>query len=301
MDCILAIDCGATKSEAAILPVDYINKFNKSSYHTFNFPSINYNLLGLNQSAERICKIAYYFKNKSKIIKLIAAGISGARFKKDRNKLEKEIKKRTNIKNVYIYTDTEIAFESEFEKNDKNCGILIAGTGSILFYKNEKGNINRIGGWGRIIGDEGSGYWIAKEALILASKHYDNITNYNNLIEILEKKFSITKHNIIEKIYTNGFEIQRITKYIFELAENGDRISKQLIKFAASKLAENFKPLKNKKYIISLTGSLFTQSNLLANELFKISKKEFPYITLTISKNKPILGAIKKAIDIFQC
>src|ERR1019366_3698153 len=43
--------------------------------------------------------------------------------------------------------------------------VIIAGTGSIVYGRNARFEEGRPGGWGHIIGDEGSGYWIGREAL----------------------------------------------------------------------------------------------------------------------------------------
>src|ERR1043166_1293116 len=43
--------------------------------------------------------------------------------------------------------------------------VVIAGTGSIAYGRNVAGEAARAGGWGHMIGDEGSGYWIGREAL----------------------------------------------------------------------------------------------------------------------------------------
>src|SRR5438445_7570819 len=43
--------------------------------------------------------------------------------------------------------------------------VIIAGTGSIVYGRNAAGDAARAGGWGHMIGDEGSGYWIGREAL----------------------------------------------------------------------------------------------------------------------------------------
>src|SRR5579872_3801360 len=43
--------------------------------------------------------------------------------------------------------------------------VVIAGTGSIAYGRNAAGEAARAGGWGHMIGDEGSGYWIGREAL----------------------------------------------------------------------------------------------------------------------------------------
>src|SRR2546423_182339 len=42
--------------------------------------------------------------------------------------------------------------------------VIIAGTGSIAYGRNAAGEAARAGGWGHMIGDEGSGYWIGREA-----------------------------------------------------------------------------------------------------------------------------------------
>src|SRR3954465_5351429 len=43
--------------------------------------------------------------------------------------------------------------------------VVIAGTGSISYGRNERNHAARAGGWGYVLGDEGSGYWIGRAAL----------------------------------------------------------------------------------------------------------------------------------------
>src|SRR6185295_15070940 len=51
-------------------------------------------------------------------------------------------------------------------RSPKRCGVvLIAGTGSIAYGRNEEGEEDRAGGWGYLIGDEGSAVWCGLEAL----------------------------------------------------------------------------------------------------------------------------------------
>jgi N-acetylglucosamine kinase-like BadF-type ATPase len=42
---------------------------------------------------------------------------------------------------------------------------VIAGTGSAVWGRNERGDEARSGGWGYLLGDEGSGYWLGREAV----------------------------------------------------------------------------------------------------------------------------------------
>ncbi len=299
---ILAIDSGATKSEALIYPVGALPlapNMLKERKKLYKYPFINLNLLGFEESLNRLKKIvtsAEKFTGKGNITQ-ITAGISGARYENDRKKLQIALSKATGIKNVIILTDTEIALAAEFNSHEKNCGILISGTGSILYYRGSTGKINRIGGWGRYIGDEGSGYWIAREALYKVTKHYDKRLNANILAKVLKTEFGIDETNIIQKVYHNGFDISKLTKHVFKCAEKGDKISKGIIKDAAENLMTHFIPLKMQKFTIALTGSLLREEKLLAIELNKAAKKNFPNIKFIKPKLKPVWGAVKTAVQ----
>src|SRR3954451_9135752 len=51
--------------------------------------------------------------------------------------------------------------------------VVICGTGSICYGRNEDGQAARSGGGGDILGDEGSGYWIGRRALAAVVRHAD--------------------------------------------------------------------------------------------------------------------------------
>ncbi len=51
--------------------------------------------------------------------------------------------------------------------------VIVSGTGSIAYGRNEQGEAARAGGWGYVLGDEGSGYWIGRLALRAVVRHAD--------------------------------------------------------------------------------------------------------------------------------
>ena len=63
---------------------------------------------------------------------------------------------------IEVGTDVEAAFHDAF--GDGPGVMLIAGTGSIAWARDESGVMHRVGGWGQHVGDEGSGYWIGHGA-----------------------------------------------------------------------------------------------------------------------------------------
>ncbi|MGH2575585.1 MAG: BadF/BadG/BcrA/BcrD ATPase family protein, partial [Ignavibacteria bacterium] len=193
----IGIDSGATNTEVLVTRVG------GKKYALKTYKPINFNLLGLEKASVRLSKI---IKDASKKIQLsnvqyIAAGISGAKNERDRVMFRNKVMKTLKFSRISIFPDTAVAFASIFNQNDRNCGILIAGTGSILYFLNNQGKIIRIGGWGRYLGDEGSGYWIGKEALNKLTKYYDGRGRKTILSKVIEKEYGIIRDNIIEKIY----------------------------------------------------------------------------------------------------
>ncbi|HEY1090822.1 MAG TPA: BadF/BadG/BcrA/BcrD ATPase family protein [Burkholderiaceae bacterium] len=64
---------------------------------------------------------------------------------------------------VHCISDIELACRAAFAPGEGH--LLYAGTGSIAAHLDASGQLHRAGGRGGLLGDEGSGYWIAKEAL----------------------------------------------------------------------------------------------------------------------------------------
>ena len=89
--------------------------------------------------------------------------------------------------------------------NPAGCGVvLISGTGSIAYGRNDQGDEARCGGWGYLVGDEGSAVWIGQEGLRASSYDHDGrgsptkitrhlfddlgVTDFNGLLPVLYGK-----------------------------------------------------------------------------------------------------------------
>jgi glucosamine kinase len=64
---------------------------------------------------------------------------------------------------IHVVGDMEIALAAAF--GERPGVIVIAGTGSIAYGRNAKGQVARAGGWGFAISDEGSAHWIGRAAV----------------------------------------------------------------------------------------------------------------------------------------
>jgi N-acetylglucosamine kinase-like BadF-type ATPase len=64
---------------------------------------------------------------------------------------------------IFVGSDMDIAYRSAFAPGEGY--LLYAGTGAIAAFIDEQGRMQRAGGRGPLLGDEGGGFWIAREAL----------------------------------------------------------------------------------------------------------------------------------------
>lgn len=80
--------------------------------------------------------------------------------------------------------------------NAAGCGVvLISGTGSIAYGRNDQGEEERCGGWGYLIGDEGSAVWIGQEGLRAASYDHDGRGSPTRITRHLFEDLGITDFN----------------------------------------------------------------------------------------------------------
>ncbi len=119
--------------------------------------------------------------------------------------------------------------------------IAIAGTGSIAFGRNAAGKTARAGGWGYMFGDEGSGFYITRQALRAALRSEEGWGPPTPLRSILLRETDASDINqLLHRFYTPEFPRPRIAalaKLVDEAAENGDAAAQNILNEAAQQLA----------------------------------------------------------------
>src|SRR5262249_56991481 len=103
--------------------------------------------------------------------------------------------------------------------------VVIAGTGSVAFGRKEEGAEARAGGWGPIIGDEGSGYGIARAGLAAIMRAHDGRGPATKMTEILKERHDMKPEDLPPFVYattTQTDDIARFGKLVVEAAQDGD-------------------------------------------------------------------------------
>ena len=101
--------------------------------------------------------------DRSVIPSVICLGIAGVD-RPDDATIVRAIMKRIGYKaKVIVVNDALVALEAGAPRQPGV--VVISGTGSISYGRNAQGEAARSGGWGYVLGDEGSGYWIGRSAI----------------------------------------------------------------------------------------------------------------------------------------
>ena len=160
---------------------------------------------------------------------------------------------------------------------------LICGTGSIAFGRDGRGKKTRSGGWGHFFGDEGSGLWFGREALMAAVKASDGRGPKTILLDLIMAEWGLsTPANFIGEVYGSGTgsqgidntKIARLARLVFQASEGGDDVAKLLIRNAINELALALKACDKNLFFdkppgLAVTGGLILHSPGFLDGLLK--------------------------------
>ena len=267
MKYLIGMDGGGTKTKCILTDVN-LNVI----YETTGGAS-NFLVIGAEKVSDTILNLVNDITSSQNIssadIDSIVLGTTGGGRRNDAELLEKQIssdaKQKTLVINKFrVDSDARIALEGAF--SGKAGSILIAGTGSIMFGKDEAGEIHRVGGFGRYIGDEGSGYRIGRIGLNAVARYFDGRAKSTKIADLLEQEFSIgSSETLITEVYRNNFNIAAVAPVVFEAAESGDKISQRILEDEADELLLHIAAMKVKLKVeilkVSLIGSILTTPN----------------------------------------
>lgn len=306
MEYILGFDCGATNSKCAVADSD------GKILITLTGGPANFLVIGTDAASENILSLINECKEKLNFsyseIKSIVIGAAGAGRKDDAKKLQNSLQKSAGkngitLHSITVVSDAHIALEGAFPK--KPGSILIAGTGSIIYGKDNDGSIYRAGGFGRIIGDEGSGFSIGRKALQKVAKYYDEYGENSDIISMLARKYEInSSEQLINKVYKENFEIASIAELVLDAASNDDLVALTILEEETDELIQQIKGLMKKMNLdelqVSFAGSLVLNKNVYSNMLTEKIKFYLPSVSIVKPEYTPLEGAIRIAQEMLN-
>lgn len=290
----LGIDGGGTKTTAIICDE------NAQLISRFVGESINYNSVGMETARKNLkATVDGVLPND---VKLNAAfiGMSAISERADDEFTKKLCEGIIDCDKITMDSDVYIGLEAM--RCDGAAAMVISGTGSMAVGRLPDGEIIHTGGWGYILGDEGSGYAICIDALRAAICGYEGSAEKTLLTDAVKEHYQVNDMlELIDIFYDPPMprsEIAKLAPIVFKCSEN-DGVADAIIRNHAQLLANTVSALLSQLpegTPLGLWGGIFENYEKFRN-LFSASVNErFPKAEINVLEFAPEYGAVFAAI-----
>lgn len=203
---------------------------------------------------------------------------------------------------VYVKSD---AYMTLYGMTGEKPGVLmISGTGSMGIAVDAGGALHVTGGWGRLVENEGSGYFIAVNGIKAALRYYEGTGPETILLEEMKRYFTIENpRDFILRYYADKKvfpDIAGFAKNVGEAAEN-DREALKIIQKCSDMLIEGTLALLKKANLndcnIGIYGSVLLQNSLVRKRFENGVIEVYPQVEIVVPAMKPEIAALKYVIE----
>jgi N-acetylmuramic acid 6-phosphate etherase len=235
----------------------------------------------------------------------IAFGMAGARTEADRARVVRIA--LTVWKNAVVRAthDLEIALLAAPEPKQPVAAsvLVLSGTGSCCVGRGADGRMEQVGGWGHILGDEGSGYDIGLLGLQQAVHAWDRHRHWGKLGRNLLASLQLNEPNDLIG-WAQAAEkktVAALSAVVFASAEDGDPLAKQVVAHAAESLAKDgllcaARVAKPKDAVqFTLVGGVLLKQPKLAKTVTKAIQEARPNAIVTKLSRSGAWGAVAMA------
>lgn len=162
--------------------------------------------------------------------------------------------------------------------------LTLSGTGAMSIAENAAGEILTVGGWGRLTGDEGSGYFIAQEAIRAALMAADGVGPETALTRAVMEYFNVsTPRELIHVFYGEHCpEIAGFAKIAAHCADEGDDRALMILSEAAKYLAAYTSRLItwSESRTVGVYGSVICKNRIVRREFERLLHERFEPIRI---------------------
>ncbi|HEX4122863.1 MAG TPA: N-acetylmuramic acid 6-phosphate etherase [Verrucomicrobiae bacterium] len=240
----------------------------------------------------------------------IAIGMAGARTESDRQRIRSAAAKIWPNVPCYATNDLETALAARDRDADSKFAaqiLILSGTGSCCYGRTPGDAIARVGGWGHILGDKGSGYEIGLRGLKAAVYYLDRDGRWTalgrNILQSLQ--FNEPEELIDWAKTASKTEISALAVQVFAAAAARDEIAADILEAAAESLANDgyycaLRLVKKKSRVgFLLAGSVLLQQPEFAHRVRLRLKKLWPSAVIAELKRESAWGALSLAQEHF--
>jgi N-acetylglucosamine kinase-like BadF-type ATPase len=183
--------------------------------------------------------------------------------------------------------------------------ILIAGTGSICYGRNEAGLTYRAGGFGYLIDDEGSGYSIGRDLLTAVVRAEDGRSPKTAITQLVYERLQVDSvRGIVGFVYdkrTDKKDIAALAPLLSEACALGDQAVLNIVEKSALSLLELAVPvvetLSLQEGVLAMAGSVLLKNDGVRNAFTAKLNQRYPGLSCITAKKDAAGGAVLMALN----
>ena len=281
----LGIDGGGTKTEFTVVSADgnVVKRLLRGG--------CNPNDVGFSKTLSLISDGIHEILLEHPALKAVFCGVAGVLTGGHEGRLQTELSKLYPQLKMQIKTDSA----NLFAMDDEADMAVISGTGSVVFVRRGETNI-RIGGWGYLLDEAGSGYDIGRDALRVALEEEDGQTEPSILGRLVRRHMGVDAvSDHLGRVYSGGKPyIASFSEAVFEAHRQGDASAADIIdktaRAIAKLLSRGIDTYCAKPRAIASGGIFENHGDILCPAIRKYSTAE-----LTVNGLPPVYGAVRAA------
>jgi N-acetylglucosamine kinase-like BadF-type ATPase len=230
----------------------------------------------------------------------VCAGVAGAGRSRDqerlRDALHAALSRPGRSVDVEVVPDALIALDAAY---DAGSGlVVVAGTGSVVLARTTQGALLRAGGWGHVLGDDGSGYAVGRAGLRAVAAALDGGPP-TALRSRVREHFGIDdRDRLLERVYQEDVSVQAVAPLVLEAATDGDAVARDIRASQGAALAEQVGWVLGREAPIAsrmtLVGGMLRNAPY-AKYLCRHLRDRFPEWSVGVLRDDPVVGALRRA------
>jgi len=236
---------------------------------------------------------------------IICLGVAGVDRDEDARVVRSIMRRISPDARVIVVNDALIALVAG--AGDAPGIVVLSGTGSIAYGRNGRGVAARAGGWGHVIGDEGSGYWIGRRALTAVVREADGRGPRTRLTEDVLRHFGVAHTAaLVHVVYHRDVPRSRIGTLgavVQKARDAGDAVAAEILNRAAEELTLAAASvaarldMRGDEFPFILAGGVFGVAPSLAIDLTRRLPEVAPRSTVRVLREEPAIGAVTLALE----
>jgi len=233
----------------------------------------------------------------------LCVGVAGVGRRAEREQLWRALVERDIADEVQVVPDAQVALDDAF--GDGPGILLVAGTGSIAFGRGPTGEAARVGGWGPVCGDEGSGAWIGRRALSVVTASLDGREPETALVGAVLTAAELNEADelIAWAAAATPAKLATLAATVVSVAQGGDLRANSILDLAAEELALHVRTLARRLFAderaacsIAFAGGLLRSGSALRKRLEHRLKSSTPGAQIAKGEVRPERGAVRAAL-----